>query len=152
MDNRPASECRARREIAQFEAYAPSDNVSELTARANDEGWESIYAAWLKTSRLSATDAILVFSVGGGDRERNISANLVAAMEYARQQGALICALVGRDGGFAALVSRHCVLVPTVEPGRVTPHVESMQALLWHLLVSHPALARAATKWESAAR
>lgn len=140
------------RKIAQFEAYAPSDNVSELTARANDEGWESVYAAWLRTSRLSAADAILVFSVGGGDRERNISPNLVAAMEFAQRQKALICAVVGRDGGFAARVARHCVLVPTVEPGRITPHVESMQALLWHLLVSHPALARAATKWESAAR
>ncbi len=140
------------RKIAQFEAYAPSDNVSELTARTNDEGWNSVYEAWLRGSRLSGADALLVFSVGGGDRDRNISANLVAALDLAADRGSVIAAVVGRDGGHAGRVAQHRVVVPTVASERITPHTESMQALVWHLLVSHPLLAKAQTKWESAVK
>lgn len=137
------------RKIAQLEAYTPADNVSELTARVNDDGWDTTYANWLRGSRISAKDAIFVFSVGGGDLERNISANLVRALEYAQQVGARICGVVGRDGGFTARVSDACVVVPVVNPATITAHTESFQALVWHLLVSHPRLKAAEMKWES---
>lgn len=137
------------RKIAGIEAYAPTDNVSELTARTNDDGWESAFANWMKGSRLGAKDLVMVFSVGGGDADRNISANLVAALKYARQVGAGICGIVGRNGGFTAQVADECVLVPVPNPSTVTPHTESFQALVWHLLASHPRVKRAEMKWES---
>ncbi len=137
------------RKLAGIEAYAPTDNVSELTARVNDEGWESVFAGWLKVSRLRRDDMILVFSVGGGSLERNISANLVRALEYAREVGATVCGVVGRDGGYTAKVADACVIVPTVDPNAVTPHTEAFQAVIWHLLVSHPVVQAAPTKWES---
>jgi D-sedoheptulose 7-phosphate isomerase len=137
------------RKLAGFEAYAPTDNVSELTARANDEGWPSIFEAWLKGSRLAAADVVFVFSVGGGSLERNISANLVHAVTYARSVGARVVGVVGRDGGYTARVADACVIVPTVNPETVTPHTEAFQAVVWHLLVSHPLLKVAGTKWET---
>lgn len=137
------------RKLAGFEAYAPTDNVSELTARTNDEGWDTVFSAWLAGSRLTAADGLLVFSVGGGSLEKNVSPNLVRALEYAKGIGAAITGIVGRDGGFTARVADACVLVPTVNPEAVTPHTEAMQAVVWHLLVSHPALKRMPTKWES---
>ena len=137
------------RKIADIEAYAPSDNVAELTARVNDEGWDTTYAAWLEGSHLRKDDMILVFSVGGGDLERNISPNLVRSLEYARKVGAKIIGVVGRDGGYTARVADACVVVPTVNPRTVTPHTESFQALIWHLLISHPELQVAGMKWES---
>jgi D-sedoheptulose 7-phosphate isomerase len=137
------------RKIAGMEAYAPTDNVSELTARTNDEGWPSVFESWLRTSRLRADDCVLVFSVGGGDLEKNVSPNLVLALKYARSVGARIAAVVGRDGGYAAQVADACVIVPTVNPAHVTPHTEAFQAVVWHLVVSHPALKQAQTKWES---
>lgn len=137
------------RKLAGFEAYTPTDNVSELTARANDEGWDTIFAAWLTGSRLRSEDGVFVFSVGGGSLEKNISANLVHALEYARTVGATIVAIVGRDGGRAAEVADACVVIPTVNPETVTPHTEAFQAVVWHLLVSHPRLKVAPTKWES---
>ena len=137
------------RKIAGLEAYAPTDNVSELTARINDDGWESSFANWLKGSRLTAKDCVLVFSVGGGDAERNISTNIVRALEHARAVGASVGGIVGRASGFTAKVADACVVVPTVNPDTVTPHTEAYQAVLWHLLVSHPRLQVAATKWES---
>jgi D-sedoheptulose 7-phosphate isomerase len=137
------------RKIANFEAYSPCDNVSELTARANDEGLDTIYSAWLKGSRLRADDMVMVFSVGGGDLERNISASLVRALEYAKSVGAVITGIVGRDGGYTARVATACVVVPVVNLENITPHSESFQALIWHLLVSHPKVRQAATKWES---
>jgi D-sedoheptulose 7-phosphate isomerase len=137
------------RKIAGIEAYTPVDNVSELTARTNDEGWEHIFAAWLQGSRLKREDMLFVFSVGGGSLERNISPNLVRALQYARQVGAQVVGVVGRDGGYTAQVADACVIVPTVNPDSVTPHAEAFQAVIWHLLVSHPALKAAATKWES---
>jgi D-sedoheptulose 7-phosphate isomerase len=137
------------RKIAGIEAYTPSDNVSELTARVNDEGWETAYAAWLSGSHLRADDLVFVFSVGGGDLERNISPNLVRALEYARKIGARIIGVVGRDGGFTAQVADACVIVPNVNPQTVTPHTEAFQAIIWHLLVSHPDVQIAAMKWES---
>ena len=137
------------RKIAGMEAYSPSDNVSELTARINDEGWETTYAAWLAGSRLRASDLLLVFSVGGGDLERNVSPNLVRALEYARTVGAKIAGVVGRDGGYTARVANACVIVPTVNPQAVTAHTESFQAVVWHLLVSHPEVQVATMKWES---
>ena len=136
------------RKIAGLEAYAPTDNVSELTARINDDGWESSFANWLKGSRLTAKDCVLVFSVGGGDAERNISTNIVRALEHARAVGASVGGIVGRASGFTAKVADACVVVPTVNPDTVTPHTEAYQAVLWHLLVSHPRLQVAATKWE----
>ncbi len=139
------------RKIAGIEAYTPVDNVSELTARTNDEGWESVFASWLRTSRLQAGDMVFVLSVGGGNVERNISPNLVLALRYAREVGARIVGIVGRDGGYTAQVADACVIVPTVNPDNVTPHTEAFQALVWHLLVSHPALKVAQTKWESTA-
>ena len=137
------------RKIAGIEAYAPTDNVAELTARTNDEGWESVFEGWLRTSRLSAQDAILVFSVGGGDLARNVSPNLVRALQYAKQVGAAIAGVVGRDGGYTAQVADACVIVPTVNEVNTTPHAEAFQAVVWHLFVSHPALKAAATKWET---
>jgi D-sedoheptulose 7-phosphate isomerase len=137
------------RKLAGFEAYAPTDNVSELTARANDEGWETVFVAWLKGSRLRAEDGIFVFSVGGGSLEKNISPNLVRALEHARAIGASIVGVVGRDGGYTAQVADACVIVPTVNPATITPHAEATQAVMWHLLVSHPLLKTAPTKWES---
>jgi D-sedoheptulose 7-phosphate isomerase len=137
------------RKLAGFEAYAPTDNVSELTARTNDEGWDSVFAAWLKGSRLRGEDAVFVFSVGGGSLERNISANLVHALQYAKSVGATIVGIVGRDGGYTAEVADACVIIPTVNPETVTPHSEAFQAVIWHLLVSHPRLKVAPTKWES---
>jgi len=137
------------RKIAGIEAYAPTDNVSELTARINDEGWASAFVGWLKASRLRPEDMLLIFSVGGGNLEKNISANLVAAIQYARQVGAQVIGVVGRDGGYTAQTADACVIVPTVNPANVTPHTEAFQAVVWHLLVSHPALKAAQTKWES---
>jgi D-sedoheptulose 7-phosphate isomerase len=137
------------RKICGFECYAPTDNVSELTARTNDEGWQTIFVEWLKGSRLTAKDAILVFSVGGGDAERNVSPNLVAALDFAKQTGAAILGIVGRDGGHTARVADVSIIVPTSNKDHVTPHTEAFQAVIWHLLVSHPKLKRAATKWES---
>jgi D-sedoheptulose 7-phosphate isomerase len=137
------------RKICGFEAYAPTDNVSELTARVNDEGWETSFSEWLKVSRLGARDAILVFSVGGGNREKNVSPNLVRALELASQVGAAVFGVVGKDGGATRAAAEACVLIPTVSPDRITPHTEGLAAVVWHLFVSHPALKRAATKWES---
>lgn len=137
------------RKIADIEAYTPTDNVCELTARINDEGWESVFAEWLKASRLNSNDLVFVFSVGGGDLERNISPNLVRALDYARQVGSTICGVVGRDGGYTARVADACVIVPPINPATITPHTESFQALVWHLLVSHPALRASPMKWES---
>ncbi|HEU5451741.1 MAG TPA: HAD-IIIA family hydrolase [Terriglobales bacterium] len=139
------------RKLCGIEAYAPTDNVSELTARTNDEGWASVFEGWLKTSRLRAEDLVLVFSVGGGDVERNVSPNLVAALQYAKKVGAKIAGVVGRDGGYTAKAADACVIVPTVNPAHVTPHSETFQAVVWHLLVSHPKLKTQATKWESTA-
>jgi len=137
------------RKIAGIEAYTPTDNVSELTARVNDDGWETSFANWLRGSHLSSRDMVFVFSVGGGDLQRNISANLVRALQYAQEVDAAICGVVGRDGGFTAQVADACVIVPVVDPETVTPHTESFQALVWHLLGSHPSLKAAEMKWES---
>jgi D-sedoheptulose 7-phosphate isomerase len=137
------------RKLCAFESYAPTDNVSELTARVNDEGWDTSFSEWLKVSRLGKTDAVLVFSVGGGSKEKNISANLVLALEHAKAVGAKVFGIVGKDGGHTARVADACVIIPTVSPEHVTPHTEGMCAVVWHLLVTHPALKRAATKWES---
>src|ERR1700676_653166 len=137
------------RKIAQIEAYAPSDNVSELTARVNDEGWDTCYANWLRGSRLNQADMVFVFSVGGGDAKKNISANLVRALEYAKEVRATVCGVVGRDGGYTAQVADACVLIPVVNPSTITPHTESFHAMIWHLLVSHPKLRVAEMKWES---
>jgi D-sedoheptulose 7-phosphate isomerase len=139
------------RKIAGIEAYAPTDNVAELTARANDEGWASIFDGWLRTSRLRPEDLLLILSVGGGNVEQNVSPNLVAALKYAKSVGAKIIGIVGRDGGYTATVADACVLIPTVNPAHVTPHTEAFQAVIWHLLVSHPAVKTQATKWESMA-
>jgi D-sedoheptulose 7-phosphate isomerase len=139
------------RKIAGIEAYAPTDNVSELTARANDEGWASIFESWLRTSRLQANDLLLILSVGGGNVEQNVSPNLVAALRYAKSVGAKVIGVVGRDGGYTATVADACVLIPTVNPAHITPHTEAFQGVVWHLLVSHPAVKMQATKWESMA-
>ena len=138
------------RKIAGFEAYAPTDNVSELTARVNDESWEGVFANWLKGSRLKREDGVVVFSVGGGDLDRNISPNLVRAVQLAKEIGATVIGIVGRSGGYTAQVADACVIVPTINPAHVTPHAEAFQAVVWHLFVSHPALKAAQTKWESA--
>jgi len=138
------------RKIVGIECYAPTDNVSELTARANDEGWASIFVEWLKISKLLPKDAIFIFSVGGGSLERNISPNLVTALQYAKTVGAKVMGVVGRDGGYTAQVADACVIVPTVNSENVTPHSEAFQAVIWHLLVSHPKLKANQTKWESA--
>ena len=137
------------RKLAGFEAYAPTDNVSELTARTNDEGWDTVFAAWLSGSRLRREDAVFVLSVGGGSLEKNISANLVRALQHAKSVGATVVGVVGRDGGYTAQVADACVIIPTVNPETVTPHSEAFQAVVWHLLVSHPRLKSAPTKWES---
>jgi D-sedoheptulose 7-phosphate isomerase len=140
------------RKLCGFEAYAPTDNVSELTARTNDEGWETTFAAWLQGSRLSAKDGLLIFSVGGGDKERNISANIVHAIDLAKSVGATVTGVVGREGGYTAKAGDAVVVVPPLYPERVTPHTEGLAAVVWHLLVSHPALKANATKWESAVK
>jgi D-sedoheptulose 7-phosphate isomerase len=137
------------RKIVGIESYAPTDNVSELTARTNDEGWETVFVEWLRTSRLAEKDVVFVFSVGGGNLEKNVSPNLVRALEFAREVGAGITGVVGRDGGFTATVADVCVIVPTINPETITPHSEAFQAVIWHLLVSHPALKAYETKWES---
>lgn len=137
------------RKICGFECYAPTDNVSELTARTNDEGWETIFVEWLKGSRLDAKDGLLIFSVGGGNLEKNVSPNLVKAIEWAREKGATITGIVGRDGGHTARSATASVIIPTVNPEHVTPHAEAFQAVVWHLLVSHPKLKVNRTKWES---
>jgi D-sedoheptulose 7-phosphate isomerase len=139
------------RKIVGIESYAPTDNVSELTARTNDEGWQTIFREWLVTSRLSSDDALFVFSVGGGNLEKNVSPNLVGALNLAKEAGARIFGIVGRDGGFTAKVGDVVVIIPTVNPENVTPHSEAFQAVVWHLLVSHPALKARQTKWESTA-
>jgi D-sedoheptulose 7-phosphate isomerase len=137
------------RKIAGIESYSPCDNVSELTARINDDGWESVFVEWLKGSRLSSKDGVFVFSVGGGNREKNVSVNLVRALEYAKQVGAKILGIVGRDGGYTAKVADGCVIVPTVNAGTVTPHTEAFQAVISHLIVSHPRMRLSEMKWES---
>ena len=137
------------RKIVGIEAYAPTDNVSELTARTNDEGWSTIFVEWLKVSRLKPEDLILVLSVGGGNLEKNVSPNLVAALDYAREVGTPVMGIVGKDGGYTAKVARACVIIPTVNPDHITPHSEAFQAVVWHLLVSHPKLKTRQTKWES---
>ena len=137
------------RKIAGFECYAPTDNVSELTARTNDDGWSSVFVEWLRGSRLRKDDAVFVFSVGGGNLEKNISPNLVSALQYAKEIGSAILGVVGRDGGYTAKVADVCCVIPTVNPANVTPHSEAFQGVLWHLLVSHPKLKIEQTKWES---
>jgi D-sedoheptulose 7-phosphate isomerase len=138
------------RKIVGIESYAPTDNVSELTARTNDEGWATIFAEWLKISKLTAKDMLFIFSVGGGNLEKNISPNLVEALKYGKQIGSKIVGVVGRDGGYTAQVADACVIIPTVNPDNVTPHSEAFQGVVWHLLVSHPKLKAKQTKWESA--
>lgn len=140
------------RKIVGIESYAPTDNVSELTARTNDEGWATIFVEWLKTSKLKAKDCIFVFSVGGGNLDKNISPNLVTALQYAKSVGAKVTGVVGRDGGFTAQVADVCMIVPIVNPDTITPHSEAFQAVVWHLLVSHPKLKANQTKWESAVK
>jgi D-sedoheptulose 7-phosphate isomerase len=137
------------RKIVDIESYAPTDNVSELTARTNDDGWSSVFATWLKTSRLKPSDALLILSVGGGNEEKNISPNLVAALKYAKQVGAKIMGIVGRDGGYTAQVADACVIIPPLNPDNVTPHSEAFQGVVWHLMVSHPKLKVNLGKWES---
>ena len=137
------------RKICGFEAYTPTDNVSELTARINDDGWATVFAEWLKGSRLNAKDGLLIFSVGGGDLEKNISPNLVSAIQLAKKAGVSIVGVVGRDGGYTVKEATACVIVPTVNPAHVTPHSEAFQAVIWHLFVSHPKLKVGRTKWES---
>ena len=139
------------RKIAGFEAYAPTDNVSELTARTNDDGWSSVFSNWLKVSRLSKADAIFVFSVGGGNDEKNISANIVSALKHAKEVGTRVVGIVGRDGGYTAQVADACVIVPTVNADTVTTHAEAFQAVIWHLIVSHPDIKTNEMKWESVA-
>ncbi len=138
------------RKIVGIESYAPTDNVSELTARTNDEGWHTIFSEWLKISKLTAKDALFIFSVGGGNLEKNISPNLVEALKYGKEIGCKVMGVVGRDGGYTAKVADACVIIPTVNPENVTPHSEAFQAVVWHLLVSHPKLKANQTKWESA--
>ena len=137
------------RKIVGLETYAPTDNVSELTARTNDEGWASVFSEWLKVSRLRSDDTLLVLSVGGGNAEKQVSPNLISALDFARERGARITGIVGRDGGYTARMANACVIVPTVNAAHVTPHAEAFQAVIWHLLVTHPSLKNAQTKWES---
>ncbi|MFN7135272.1 MAG: SIS domain-containing protein, partial [Myxococcales bacterium] len=137
------------RKICGFESYTPTDNVSELTARINDEGWDGCFAGWLEGSRINGKDAVLVFSVGGGNKEKNVSVNLVRALETAKAAGATITGIVGKDGGFTKQVADACVVIPPLFSDRITPHTEGLAAVVWHLLVSHPALKVKATKWES---
>ena len=140
------------RKIVGIECYAPTDNVSELTARTNDEGWATVFAEWLKVSKLQPKDALFIFSVGGGNLEKNISPNLVEAIKLAKSVGAKVTGVVGRDGGYTAQAADACVIVPTVNPETITPHSEAFQAVIWHLLVSHPKLKANQTKWESAVK
>lgn len=140
------------RKIVGIESYAPTDNVSELTARTNDEGWASVFVGWLQTSKLCSKDALFILSVGGGNLEKNISPNLVLALQHAKTVGAKVTGIVGRDGGYTAQVADACVIVPTVNPETITPHSEAFQAVVWHLLVSHPKLKANQTKWESAVK
>ena len=140
------------RKIAGFEAYAPTDNVSELTARTNDEGWATVFSEWLKGSRLTKNDTLFIFSVGGGNLEKNISPNLVLALELGKKIGASIVGVVGRDGGYTKQVADACVVIPTVNESNITPHSEAFQGVVWHLLVSHPKLKQVQTKWESTAK
>jgi D-sedoheptulose 7-phosphate isomerase len=135
------------RKLAGIEAYAPTDNVSEITARTNDEGWHTIFEGWLKVSKLSSRDCILILSVGGGDKELNVSPNLIEAVDYAKTIGATIIGIVGRDGGYTAKHATSCIIIPTLNPNSVTPHAESFQTVLWHLMVSHPKLKSNQTKW-----
>lgn len=137
------------RKIVGIETYAPTDNVSELTARTNDEGWTSVFRAWLEGSRLNARDAIMVFSVGGGNIEKNVSPNLVMALQFAKEVGAKVVGVVGRDGGYTAKVADACIIIPTINPEHTTPHTEAFQSVVHHLLVTHPKLKVAQTKWES---
>lgn len=137
------------RKIVEIESYAPTDNVSELTARTNDEGWPTVFESWLKISKLNSKDLIFIFSVGGGSLEKNISPNLVLALQYAKEVGSKITGVVGRDGGYTAQVADACVIIPTVNPENITPHTEAFQAVVWHLIVSHPKLKVNQTKWES---
>lgn len=137
------------RKIVGIEAYAPTDNVSELTARTNDEGWSTIFSKWLEVSKLKANDTLMVLSVGGGNVEKNVSPNLVSALQYAKKIGAKVMGIVGRDGGYTATVADACVIIPTPNPENTTPHAEAFQAVVWHLMVSHPKLKNAQTKWES---
>ncbi|MBV8717955.1 MAG: SIS domain-containing protein [Chloroflexi bacterium] len=137
------------RKLADLEAYAPTDNVAELTARTNDEGWSTVFEAWLRTSHLHSHDVVLVLSVGGGNAEHNVSPNLVTALRYARSLGTSIIGVVGRDGGFTATVADECIIVPTTNAAHVTPHAEEFQGIIWHLMVSHPSLKASPTKWES---
>lgn len=137
------------RKICGFEAYAPTDNVSELTARTNDEGWDTTFSEWLKGSRLRKEDGVLIFSVGGGNKEKNVSVNLVKALELAKERGSSIFGIVGKDGGYTKQVAQACAIIPTINPERITPHTEGMAAVVWHLIVSHPVLKVNATKWES---
>jgi D-sedoheptulose 7-phosphate isomerase len=137
------------RKIVGIEAYSPTDNVSELTARTNDEGWSTVFVEWLKTSHLNSRDMLFVFSVGGGNLEKNISPNLVLALDYAKEVQARVVGVVGRDGGYTAKVADACVIIPTVNTETITPHAEAFQAVIWHLLVSHPSLQAQQTKWES---
>jgi D-sedoheptulose 7-phosphate isomerase len=140
------------RKIVGIECYAPTDNVSELTARTNDDGWPSVFVEWLKVSKLIAKDALFIFSVGGGNLEKNISPNLVEAIKLAKTVGAKVTGVVGRDGGYTAQAADACVIIPTVNPDTITPHSEAFQAVVWHLLVSHPKLKVNQTKWESAVK
>jgi D-sedoheptulose 7-phosphate isomerase len=140
------------RKIVGIECYAPTDNVSELTARTNDDGWSSVFVEWLKVSKLIAKDALFIFSVGGGNLEKNISPNLVEAIKLAKTVGAKVTGVVGRDGGYTAQAADACVIIPTVNPDTITPHSEAFQAVVWHLLVSHPKLKVNQTKWESAVK
>lgn len=137
------------RKIVGIEAYAPTDNVSELTARTNDEGWQTVFVEWLKISRLKPHDTLLILSVGGGNLEKNVSPNLVAALKYAKEIGSTILGIVGRDGGYTAQVANACVIIPTVNNDNITPHSEAFQAVVWHLMVSHPSLKAKQTMWES---
>jgi D-sedoheptulose 7-phosphate isomerase len=140
------------RKIVGIESYAPTDNVSELTARTNDEGWATVFVEWLKTSRLTSRDGVFILSVGGGNLEKNISPNLVDALKYAKAVGSKVTGVVGRDGGYTAQVADACVIIPTANPDTITPHTEAFQAVIWHLLVSHPLLKAHQTKWESAGK
>lgn len=137
------------RKLGGLEAYAPTDNVSELTARTNDEGWASVFESWLRVSHIRSDDLVMVFSVGGGNLEKNVSPNLVSALQYAKQIGSRVIGIVGRDGGFTSRVADCCIIIPTVNSEHVTPHTEAFQVLVWHLLVSHPRLKASPTKWES---
>jgi D-sedoheptulose 7-phosphate isomerase len=137
------------RKLAGIETYAPTDNVAELTARTNDDGWETVFANWLKVSRLGSNDAIFVLSVGGGNKEKNVSVNLVHAVEYAKSRGAKIMGIVGRDGGYTAKMADACIIIPTLSPDTITPHAEAWQAVVWHMLVSDPRIMKKENKWES---